>query len=232
MGEAGYRFGSSRVTTASGESVGGTAPVDDARCARHPDAIATATCARCGSFACSECRVTIEGEPFCDDCIERARTLREAHAKGERSVRRIAWSFGMIAFVGLLLVLFVIGVHFTGREPIAAVYVQAAIAGVIASIAATAAATIGQLTPRARSIGLVAACSALLLVPCGTILGIEALVTLMIHRRVFDDDYREAVRLSPGSAERPISRATKATIALLVALVLITLYYLASGASR
>jgi hypothetical protein len=40
----------------------------DARCARHPGALAAATCSRCGSFACTECLGGSTAPPLCEAC--------------------------------------------------------------------------------------------------------------------------------------------------------------------
>ncbi|XXF78645.1 B-box zinc finger protein [Myxococcaceae bacterium GXIMD 01537] len=40
------------------------------RCARHPDAPAVATCARCGSFLCGACTEVREEAAYCEACLE------------------------------------------------------------------------------------------------------------------------------------------------------------------
>ena len=44
--------------------------MNDARCARHPDSVASFTCPRCGTFSCVECerRATPDSPPICPAC--------------------------------------------------------------------------------------------------------------------------------------------------------------------
>jgi|GEM_PF-323782 len=50
-----------------------TSPSLDARCALHPDAVATAACQRCGTFACHHClQWARDGRRYCGACAERA----------------------------------------------------------------------------------------------------------------------------------------------------------------
>ncbi|ABF91414.1 putative membrane protein [Myxococcus xanthus DK 1622] len=41
------------------------------RCALHPDALAGATCQRCGSFVCTECTTWVMGRMYCPACAVR-----------------------------------------------------------------------------------------------------------------------------------------------------------------
>ena len=45
--------------------------MDPSRCAAHPDALAVATCRRCGRFVCEECLEVFEEHPYCGDCHAR-----------------------------------------------------------------------------------------------------------------------------------------------------------------
>ncbi len=67
-------------------SPNGFAPPAGALCARHPQAAAVATCARCGSFACAECAVWGNGQlVYCGKACEPV-----SHSLAERGSRLVA----------------------------------------------------------------------------------------------------------------------------------------------
>ncbi|MCP3136227.1 hypothetical protein [Pyxidicoccus xibeiensis] len=43
----------------------------DARCASHPEVLATAICRRCGSFLCASCARPFEQDVLCEACLGR-----------------------------------------------------------------------------------------------------------------------------------------------------------------
>lgn len=45
--------------------------MSEARCAVHPDAVATETCARCGDFACAACLAKSGPRKVCEKCFQR-----------------------------------------------------------------------------------------------------------------------------------------------------------------
>jgi hypothetical protein len=75
---------------------------DAARCAEHPDAPASKTCARCGRFCCAVCLPEPKRQPNCPACHRRVR--QEANPKELRRLRReLTGSFFFAVLVIALL---------------------------------------------------------------------------------------------------------------------------------
>lgn len=55
-------------------SVVGAGPETSAPCARHARNQAVASCARCGQFMCSLCRIDADGNAYCPPCFDRLST--------------------------------------------------------------------------------------------------------------------------------------------------------------
>jgi hypothetical protein len=70
----------------------------DARCAKHPDTVATATCRRCGAFVCIACSTYRPEGVSCASCTE---VLDRPPSKHSRNAV-IAALYGPIAFVVLV----------------------------------------------------------------------------------------------------------------------------------
>ena len=70
----------------------------NARCGRHPEALTTFTCPRCGTFGCVDCerRSTLDGAPICPSCWK----LAAVNAPAENGSLQLA---GLI--VGLISIL-------------------------------------------------------------------------------------------------------------------------------
>jgi hypothetical protein len=53
------------------------APEAPPECARHPTVLATASCPRCGRFACAACLREEQGQALCLDCLARPQVRLE-----------------------------------------------------------------------------------------------------------------------------------------------------------
>lgn len=79
-------------------------PPADARCPEHPDAVAIASCQRCGRFVCgADAQVLLQGT-FCTACAMRPEvSFLDAFKRAHFGVRDgWAWTFGMSGVAALL----------------------------------------------------------------------------------------------------------------------------------
>ncbi len=93
------------------------------RCARHPDALAVGTCARCGTFGCGDCLQPFEGQPTCDGCALR---LTERSAPSARA--KLALWLG-IAGINFTLLPGIVALFLARRELAAIARGEAPVAG-------------------------------------------------------------------------------------------------------
>jgi hypothetical protein len=65
-------------------------------CARHPEAIASFTCGRCGGFGCVDCerRATVDGAPVCPSCW-----ARQAPAPTSEALQTAGLVVGLLSIV-------------------------------------------------------------------------------------------------------------------------------------
>ncbi|WP_426752317.1 hypothetical protein [Myxococcus sp. Y35] len=75
-------------------SVAVMSTVEAARCAAHPEASATTTCLRCGTFLCAACAQSAEGHALCGACLD-----RYAFAPDVSATARIALGLGLAGLV-------------------------------------------------------------------------------------------------------------------------------------
>lgn len=98
-------------------------PEPEPRCARHPDALASGACARCGTFGCEKCLHPFDGQPTCERC---ELLLTEKAVPSERA--KLALWLG-IAGINFTLVPGIVALFLAYRELAAIARGEAPIAG-------------------------------------------------------------------------------------------------------
>jgi hypothetical protein len=88
-------MGAQLSTESSGDpSVGEPTPELEARCAVHAEAVAAASCKRCGTFLCARCAVPLGNEAVCGTCL--GRLVREPAASPQA---RAAFYLGLVGLI-------------------------------------------------------------------------------------------------------------------------------------
>lgn len=74
----------------------------NATCTRHPEAVVSFTCPRCGTFACVECerRATAEGAPLCPHCWQLAAQAATAAPTGR--LQSVGLVVGLVSVIPCL----------------------------------------------------------------------------------------------------------------------------------
>ncbi|MBU8897214.1 hypothetical protein KRR26_16485 [Corallococcus sp. M34] len=74
------------------------------RCAVHPEALAGATCSRCGSFLCAGCTTWRDGSLFCATCAQRPEINYLEQFRQTLWGRRDGWAYIIAGCTALMLV--------------------------------------------------------------------------------------------------------------------------------
>jgi hypothetical protein len=185
------------VTSAQGLEVS-TAP-EGSHCARHATVRATATCARCGDFACGACvgmRTPIA--VYCNQCAKtNFEARRREHIQHEASVQSIGTIYYLVAGLYGMGGLAIAGTALA-KEPLIAAMI-AGLALVFAVLVAALGRGVRKLLRVSRTVATVLAAIGLLGFPVGTL--VNGYILYLLHSKkgnvVFSDEYKTIIAATP-----------------------------------